>query len=308
MSVIPVASQISQDIGSRDDSVTLTALPVTIWELGEAVACLLIAPLSEFYGRYRVINICNFAFVLMTTLGSLSQTMSQFIVCRALTGMVVASNVLNPAVVADILPPEHRGTALSVVQFATIFGGTIGTAVSGAIAEFLGWRFVIGTGIILACICHSVFLFYYRETYKPIILRQRTTALWGKWAESSFHHDLEKPPLALNKPPGLMGCLARPALIIYESSVIAALALFGSVVFAHYCVQNVTLPPILENTYGMSPVEAGTAFLANGERSYFLKSPILLLTLQFFRYWVNHWHSNMQIHRRQTLRQTSASE
>ncbi|VUC27947.1 unnamed protein product [Clonostachys rosea] len=267
MSVIPVANQIAEDIGNVDGSKLVSALPVTIWELGEATGCVLIAPLSEIFGRYRVINICNAIFILVTIIGAISTSMEQFIISRALAGMVVTSNVLNPAIIGDIFPPEHRGTALSIVQFAPVLGGTIGAAASGAISELLGWRFVLGTSILLASVCQLGFLICYRETYQPIILRQSQAALNEKLARRSSYDSLEGMSCLEPGSTSIVESLLRPASVIGDSGVLAAVSVFGSVLFAHYCVQNVTLPPILEDTYGMSPAEAGTAFLANGAGS-----------------------------------------
>lgn len=265
MSVIPVANQIAEDIGKADGSKMVSALPVTIWELGEATGCLLIAPLSEIFGRYRVMNICSIIFIFTTIIGALSTSMSQFIVSRALAGMVVTSNVLNPAIIGDIFSPEHRGTALSIVQFAPVLGGTIGAAASGAISELLGWRSVLGTSILLASLCQLGFLLYYRETYKPAILRKRAAALHEILEDTSNVDSLRRSSSLAQISTGILLSLLRPALVIFDSGVFAALSVFGSVLFAHYCVQNVTLPPILEDTYAMSPVEAGKAFLANGK-------------------------------------------
>ncbi|CAH0052049.1 unnamed protein product [Clonostachys solani] len=267
MSVIPVANQIAEDVGNGDGSKMVSALPVTIWELGEATGCLLIAPLSEIFGRYRVINICSIMFIFATIIGAASTSMSQFIVSRALAGMVVTSNVLNPAIIGDIFPPEHRVTALSIVQFAPVLGGTIGAAASGAISELLGWRFVLGTSILLATLCQFGFLTYYRETYKPAILRKREATLYEKLEDTSGVDSLGGSSYLEQVSTGIFLSLIRPALVIFDSGVLAALSVFGSVLFAHYCVQNVTLPPILEDTYGMSPVEAGKAFLVNGAGS-----------------------------------------
>jgi len=45
---------------------------VTIWELGEAAGPLLIAPLSEMYGQYPVINGANMLFIVATVLAATS--------------------------------------------------------------------------------------------------------------------------------------------------------------------------------------------------------------------------------------------
>ena len=69
-------------------------------QLGEAAGPLLLAPLSEIFGRYPVMNAANIAFTLITLLASFASSTSMIIVMRFLTGLSVSTNVLNPAIVS----------------------------------------------------------------------------------------------------------------------------------------------------------------------------------------------------------------
>jgi MFS family permease len=82
----------------------------------------------------------------------------------------VASNVLNPAIIGDIFPSEQRGGAMSVVMLAPLLGGAVGPAISGAIAETMGWRQTMWLAIGLAIVCEIAFLTMFRETYKVTVL------------------------------------------------------------------------------------------------------------------------------------------
>ena len=70
----------------------------------------------------------------------------------------MASNVLNPAIIGDIFPSEQRGGAMSVVMLAPLLGGAVGPAISGAIAETMGWRQTMWLAIGLAIVCEIAFL------------------------------------------------------------------------------------------------------------------------------------------------------
>ena len=134
--MVPIANRIIKDLnhGKKPQVHSASsALLVTIWELGEAAGPLLIAPLSEVFGRYPVINGCNILFITFTLMGALSQSTSLLIVARALTGVTVASNVLNPAIIGDMFESDHRGSAMSLLMLAPLIGGAIGPAISGAI-------------------------------------------------------------------------------------------------------------------------------------------------------------------------------
>ncbi|KAK0745557.1 hypothetical protein B0T18DRAFT_409707 [Schizothecium vesticola] len=68
----PCGRHRARAVGSGSRSHASSVLLVTIWELGEAAGPLLIAPLSEMYGRYPVINGANMLFIVATVLAATS--------------------------------------------------------------------------------------------------------------------------------------------------------------------------------------------------------------------------------------------
>ncbi|KAL6364252.1 hypothetical protein LRP88_02169 [Fusarium phalaenopsidis] len=244
ISVVPVASRIVDELsggrGTKSAAVTL----VTIWELGEAAGPLLIAPLSEMFGRWPLINICTILLAMATMLSAVSQTTVVLITSRALTGMAVATNVLSPAIVGDMFAPEQRGTAMSLMMLAPLVGGAVGPAFSGVTSQSLGWRSVLWT-------------------YKVTILRRRGASLVNRAETASTVGELTK-SLGLDRDrAGLRTSMMRPAAVLFSSGVLAALSLFGSVVFSYFYLVAVTLPSILQDLYGLSPAATGCSFFAN---------------------------------------------
>ena len=110
--------------GARGDGPAASSaavLLVTIWEVGEAAGPLIIAPLSELFGRRPLFLLANVAFVGATALGAAAPSSALLIASRALTGAAVAANVLNPAVVGDMFAPAQRGSAMSCKQVPVLF-------------------------------------------------------------------------------------------------------------------------------------------------------------------------------------------
>ncbi|KAI1453459.1 major facilitator superfamily transporter [Annulohypoxylon moriforme] len=259
ISVVPVATRIVDDLDHGHSSKSASVLLVTIWELGEAAGPLLIAPLSEVYGRYPVLNIANALFIVATVLAALSQSTTLFIVARTLTGLSVASNVLNPAIVGDMFVSEQRGSAMSLIQLAPLIGGAVGPAISGAIAETLGWRKAMWMSVILATACEVVFLTLFRETYKVPILRRKAARLRRETGNASLRtvFDADDSPKAKK----IWTAIARPFTVLAGSGVLQALSLFGSIVFTYFYITATTLPDVLETMYGFSPAAAGSALV-----------------------------------------------
>ncbi|KAI1371665.1 MFS general substrate transporter [Hypoxylon crocopeplum] len=260
ISVVPVATRIVDDLDHGHSSKSASVLLVTIWELGEAAGPLLIAPLSEVFGRYAVMNAANLLFIAATVLSALSQSSTLFIATRALTGFAVASNVLNPAIVGDIFISEQRGSAMSLIQLAPLIGGAIGPAISGAIAETVGWRHAMWMSVILATTCEVVFLTCFRETYKVAILRRKAARLRRETGNESLRTVFDTADGS--RASKVWDAAIRPFTVLAGSGVLQALSIFGSIVFTFFYILATTLPDILETTYGLSPAAAGSAFIS----------------------------------------------
>jgi MFS family permease len=253
---VPLAPTIVEDLDGKHSSSANSALLVTIWELGEAAGPLLIAPLSELLGRSPVFHACNMGFIAATIIAIYSSSSTVFIAARMLTGLCVASNVLNPAIIGDIFENDQRGSPMSLIMLAPLIGGAIGPASAGAIAETMGWRRILVIAVGLAILCEFLFLVYFRETYKLAILRKRAPHLSsrvGETAESRITHESAMK---------LWYSMTRPFAVLFGSSVLLLLSLFASVAFSFFYVISVSLPVILIDVYDFNLAMIGTAFIS----------------------------------------------
>jgi MFS family permease len=259
---VPVAERIVLDL-QGEESKSASILLVTVWELGEAAGPLLIAPLSEIYGRYPVFNIANAIFILGVVLAAISQTANLFIFSRFLTGFAVASNVLNPAIIGDIFPSELRGSGMSLVMLAPLLGGAVGPAISGVIAESLGWRMILWISAIVAIVCEIFFFTLLRETYKIPILQRRAARLREERNDESLKcawdgDNGSTMPFWL----GLRTSITRPVIVVFGSSVLQIMSFYGGIVFTLYYILATTLPAMLRDIYDFSPAFVGFSFLS----------------------------------------------
>jgi len=259
--VVPVAERIIVDLEGKE-SKSASILLVTIWELGEAAGPLLIAPLSEIYGRYPVFNVANLVFILGVVLAALSQTSGVLIFCRFLTGFAVASNVLNPAIIGDIYPSEQRGSGMSLIMLAPFLGGAIGPTISGAIAEKFGWRMILWMSAVIAITCEALFFTLLRETYKVPILQRRAARLRKEKGDETLKCAFERENARLLWWSTLRTTIRRPFVVLFHSSVLQIMSLYGGAVFSFYYILATTFPDILREVYGFSPTMIGVSFLS----------------------------------------------
>ncbi|KAK8096823.1 MFS transporter [Apiospora kogelbergensis] len=220
----------------------------------------LIGPLSELFGRYPVMNAANIGFIGATVLAALCQKAPLFIAARALTGLVVATNVLNPAIVGDMFITEQHGSAMSLVQLAPITGGAIGPLISGAMAETIGWRSVVWLSVGLACICELFLLTCFRETYKVPILRRKAARLRKETGDKALRtaFDLIGEEQGTRK---LWVAMTRPVVVFIDSFVLQLISLFGAMTFSYFYVFSTTYPDILMQTYNLTSAQTGLSFI-----------------------------------------------
>ncbi|KAF2480130.1 putative major facilitator superfamily transporter [Neohortaea acidophila] len=257
--IVPVAGAVVKDLeGHRDKSASV--LLVTIWELGEAAGPLFIAPLSEIFGRWPTYNAANALFVVGILISVFSQSIDLLIFSRFLTGCAVATNVLNPAIVGDMFPSENRGSAMAAMMLAPLIGGAMGPTVAGGLAQATGWREVLWLAIGLAGVCELAFILFFRETYKPTILRRRAARLRRETGDDGYKTAFDREGTD-SSTMTVLKAMARPAKVIYSSSLLQILSIWGALVFAMFYVFSTSLPDMLQDLYDFSPALTGVSFL-----------------------------------------------
>jgi MFS family permease len=254
--VVPVADRIVRDLTpDHTSNKSAAVLLVTIWELGEAAGPLLIGPLSEIHGRFRVLNVCNVLFVATTLMAALSQTTTLFITARALTGVSVVAKVLGPAIVADIFIPEQRGGAMSLIMLAPLTGGALGPAIAGTMSETWGWRSIVWLSALAMTICTVCVVLVYRETYKVVILRRRAAHLRETTGNASLRTRYDTGLESLTT------SVLRPFVVYFHSPYIILISFFAGATFTWFYIMSTTLPEILEHLYHLSPAQIGSSFI-----------------------------------------------
>lgn len=127
----------------RETSPTIATFVVSIYILGFALGPLIIAPLSEIYGRVVLYVWGNVLFVIFTVVTALSQNMGMMLAFRFLMGLAGAVPVtIGSGTIADLMPVEKRGTAMSAWALGPLLGPCIGPVAGGYLIQGAGWRWV----------------------------------------------------------------------------------------------------------------------------------------------------------------------
>ena len=109
----PGVSQVMQEFHSKN--ALLGSFVVSVYILGYAAGPMVIAPLSELYGRQPVYHSCNVLFVFWTVACALSTNLNMLIGFRLVEGLAGSAMLtLGGGTIADMFVQEQRGKAMAV--------------------------------------------------------------------------------------------------------------------------------------------------------------------------------------------------
>ena len=115
-------------------------LSVGVYLFVNAVLQMVIGPVSDRYGRRRVI-LAGMAIYLVATLGCLAApNVLVFLSFRMMQAAVAVAMVLSRAVVRDTTPPDQAGARIAYVTMGMAVVPMIGPAIGGWIEQHHGWQ------------------------------------------------------------------------------------------------------------------------------------------------------------------------
>jgi predicted MFS family arabinose efflux permease len=145
----PILVDISQEFGI---TVAAAGQLAVAYATPFAISALFVGPLSDRYGRRRMILIGISTLALAALGATVAPTFGLLVVARVIAGL--GGSMLQPAVLAsvgDYFPYSERARAMSWVISATTLSTVLGVPVGTFLAGIFSWRWIFGLlGIILS--------------------------------------------------------------------------------------------------------------------------------------------------------------
>ncbi|MDN5351960.1 MAG: hypothetical protein PWQ12_879 [Clostridiales bacterium] len=136
----PLIINISRDLNL---TVSTAAVSVTAYMLSFGVFTLFFGPLSDRFGKVKIINIAAMGTAIFSMLGALSFNFSSLVFFRAMNGAFGAGIFpVTMALVGQSFDAQHRHKALGKVMGLMFLGGATATAIGGTLAYLGSWRLV----------------------------------------------------------------------------------------------------------------------------------------------------------------------
>jgi multidrug resistance protein len=167
-------------------SEAVTTLGVTTYLFGLAVGSLILAPISETYGRKPVYAISMFFFVILILPCGLAQNMPTIIVARFFGAVAGAAMIANaPGTVGDIISDKYRATAFSIWSIGPMNGPVFGPVIGGFVTEYKGWRWANWV-VMIAGGAALVMMVLIKETYAPALLQKKAKKMRKKTDDERY--------------------------------------------------------------------------------------------------------------------------
>lgn len=140
---LPTFTNMATDLDITAAQVQLT---LTGFLIGLGAGPLFVGPLSDRFGRRRILLIALTVFVIAGVVMSLSSTVWILIPLRLVQGFAAAAGtVLSRAVVSDLAPRDTAVRALSLIVFSVGLGAFIAAPLGALVGAQFGWRGAILT-------------------------------------------------------------------------------------------------------------------------------------------------------------------
>ncbi|KAH7272004.1 hypothetical protein FSOLCH5_006911 [Fusarium solani] len=240
---------------------TTTTLGLTTYLLGLAVGSLIVAPLSELYGRQMVYLVCLSVWALLILPCALATSLTEIIVVRffgALFGAAMISN--SPGSIVDISDPEYLAAAMSMWSIAPLNGPSTGPIIGGFVYQYLGWRWdnwivliLGGAGVLMMATV--------KETYHPAILKRKAARLrkenddprwWCQYDQKVSTWHLIK----IN--------MSRPFKLVATEPILWFMDVWISLIYAILYLCFVAYPIVFRQHRGWNAGMSGLAFVGIG--------------------------------------------
>lgn len=129
-------------------------------------------PLAGRYGRKKALVVAALLFTISAVGAALATTFTWFVIYRIIGGLAVGlAATVSPMYMSEVSPKDMRGRALSMQQFAIVFGQIVIFYVNFKIASYaseawlveMGWRWMIGSEVI-PCLLFTALVFIIPES------------------------------------------------------------------------------------------------------------------------------------------------
>lgn len=228
---------------------------ISEYAAGYILGPLVIAPLSELYGRLPVVHATNCLFLIFNIACAVSTSIPMFIIFRFGQAMYVCGGgTLGPGFIADLMPVEKRGLAMTIFAVDPTVGPSLSPTIGGILSEKVGWRWVFWFISILTSVLTISTFFVLKETYTPVLLAKKQAK-----ANTALGNTPTKTPTS-----AIRAAVIRLLKLLTRSQVMLILALQSSIALSYLNLILSTFSLTFQKEYHFSTWSSGFTLFGLG--------------------------------------------
>ncbi|MEI4470032.1 multidrug effflux MFS transporter [Frigidibacter sp. MR17.24] len=134
-----------------------------------ALAQLVIAPVSDRFGRRPLMLAVLAIFAVATFWSMVAETAAAFLVARMFQAVIAAAVPLGRAAVRDVMPGPEAASRIGYITMGMALAPMLGPMIGGALDEAFGWRASIGFLFALSC---AALVIAWCDMTETVVVRQ----------------------------------------------------------------------------------------------------------------------------------------
>ncbi|KAJ5456894.1 hypothetical protein N7530_012168 [Penicillium desertorum] len=249
----------------KDFNVTSTELSsfvVSVYLLGYCFGPLIIAPLSELYGRQYVYHVCNILYVIWTIACAFAPEIGSLVVFRFFAGFAGSCPLtIGAGSIADMFVQEQRGGAMAAWALGPLIGPVVGPVAGAYLAQAKGWRWSFYVLAMAAGAITISSILSIRESYAPTLLARKTKKLQKETGNTNLRSALDtgRTPKEL-----FLYSIVRPTKMLFRSPIVFLLSLYVGVIYGYLYLLFTTITSVFQQQYNFSQGAVGLTYLGMG--------------------------------------------
>ena len=258
--IAPAIDTLAEDFDVTSD--VEAQMMLSIFVLSYGFGPLLLGPMSEVFGRVRVLQLSNIFYLIWNLGCGFTRNKQEMIVFRLLAGIGgSAPMAVGGGVLGDCWHPEERGKAVGIYSLAPLLGPALGPLVGAWIAEKTTWRWVFWSTSITAVFVQISGLFLLQETYPATLLKRKADRLRKESGNTKLYTEFESDKTLGN----ILSIAAVRALrMLATQPIIQVITVYLAYLFGLFYLILSTFPKVWQGVYQESVGVGGLNYLSLG--------------------------------------------
>lgn len=257
----PGIAQIAEDLNTTTTSVIGTTTGFVVM-LG--IGPLVLAPLSETFGRRNLYLICFSCFAILQIPTALAPNIAFLITVRSISGFFGSIGIANGGgTISDMFIPSERAGVFGWYLLGPLLGPTLGPLFGGVVVQRLGWRWIFWIMTIVCFVNTLAGYLFLRETYAPVILgRLKRRFENTNRTEDATNYRFEGEDLRPLRQK-VIHSLSRPPKI-FSQPIVAVMSVYQALIFGTTYSIYTNMQEIYSGSYGFNTEQVGLLYLGPG--------------------------------------------